>query len=106
MRRILSIEYEHVRVYVYSIVLQASIERRHRERDSPSDQISRIGSQREDTNELYDGLYLGYLTDAARSLLRVVVDEIFSEGCLLYVPVRTYSRILSAALYLLKVRLH
>jgi hypothetical protein len=106
MRRILAIEYEHVRVYVYSIVLQAVIERRRKEKDSPSDQISRIDGQREDTDELYDGLYLGYLTDAARSLLRVVVDEIFSEGSLLYVPVRTYSRILSAALYLLKVRLH
>ncbi|KAN0095784.1 hypothetical protein V8E51_016495 [Hyaloscypha variabilis] len=102
MRRILAIEYEHVRVYVYSIVLQAVIERRRKEKDSPSDQISRIDGQREETDELYDGLYLGYLTDAARSLLRVVVDEIFSEGGLLYVPVRTYSRILSAALYLLK----
>ncbi|KAF4630900.1 hypothetical protein G7Y89_g7235 [Cudoniella acicularis] len=102
MRWILAVEYEYVRVYVYSIVLQAVVERRRKEKASPGDQILRMDGQREDTDELYDGLYLGYLTDAARSLLRVVVDDIFPEGCLLYVPVRTYSRILSAALYLLK----
>jgi hypothetical protein len=105
MRWILAIEYEYVRVYVYSIVLQAVIERRRKEKTSPGDQIARGESQREDTDVLYDGLYLGYLTDAARSLLRVVVDEIFPDGCLLNIPVRTYSRILAAALYLLKVRL-
>jgi hypothetical protein len=105
MRWILAVEYEYVRVYVYSIVLQAVIERRRKEKASPGDQIARGESQREDTDVLYDGLYLGYLTDAARSLLRVVVDEIFPDGCLLNIPVRTYSRILTAALYLLKARL-
>jgi hypothetical protein len=104
MRWTLAIEYEYVRVYIYSIVLQAVIERRRKEKGSPSDQIVRTDGQREDTDVLYDGLYLGYLTDAARSLLRVVVDDIFPEGCLLYVTVRIYSSILSAALYLLKVR--
>jgi hypothetical protein len=105
MRWILAVEYEYVRVYVYSIVLQAVIERRRKEKTSPGDQIARGESQREDTDVLYDGLYLGYLTDAARSLLRVVVDEISPDGCLLNIPVRTYSRILTAALYLLKARL-
>jgi hypothetical protein len=105
MRWILAIEYEYVRVYVYSIVLQAVIECQRKEKASPGDQIARGESQHEDTDVLYDGLYLGYLTDAARSLLRVVVDEIFPDGCLLNIPVQAYSRILTAALYLLKARL-
>jgi hypothetical protein len=62
MRWILAVEYEYVRVYVYSIVLQAVIERRRKEKASPGDQIARGESQREDTDVLYDGLYLGYLT--------------------------------------------
>jgi len=104
MRWILAVEYEYVRVYVYSIVLRAVIERRRKEKDSSGDQIARLEGQCEDTDALYDGLYLGYLTDAARSLLRVAVHEIFPDGCLLNVPVRTYFRILTAAVYLLKAR--
>jgi len=56
MRWILAVEYEYVRVYVYSIVLQAVIERRRKEKASPGDQIARGESQREDTDVLYDGL--------------------------------------------------
>lgn len=103
MRWILAIEYDYVRVYIYSIVLQAVIERRRREKPTPNDHIVRLDGQRENTDVLYDGLYLGYLIDAARTLLSIVVDDLFQAGCLLNVPARTYSRILSAALYLLKV---
>jgi hypothetical protein len=99
MRSILGVEYEYVRVYIYSIVLQAVIERRKEK--SPMGE-SNLKSGDQDSDVLYDTLYLGYLTDAARSLLGIVVDDLFSAGYLLDIPVRTYSRILAAALYLLK----
>lgn len=105
MRSILSIEYEYVRLYVYSIVLQAVI-KRHKEKGSPrKTNLKGDSEDRQDSDELYDSLYLKYLTDATRSLLRIVVEELMSEGHLLNLPVRTYSRILAAALYLLKARI-
>lgn len=80
MRSILGMEYEYVRVYVYSIVLQAVIGRRT-EKASASETNLKVEDQ-QDSDVLYDRLYLGYLTDAARSLLSIVVDELFSEGYL------------------------
>lgn len=99
MRSILAIEYEYVHVYVYSIVLQAVIGRREKGLGS---EINLNVEEQQNSDTLYDKLYLGYLTNAARSLLSIVVDELFSEGYLQYIPVRPYSRILAAALYLLK----
>jgi hypothetical protein len=100
MRSILGVEYEYVRVYIYSIVLQAVIERRKEK--GPMSELNLKPGDQQDSDTLYDTLYLGYLTDAARSLLGIVVDDLFSAGYLLHIPVRTYSRILAAALYLLK----
>ena len=103
MRSMLGIEYEYVRLYAYSIVLQSVVERRKEKGSIGETSLNVEDEQHSDV--LYDKLYLGYLTDAARSLLSIVVDDLFARGYLQYIPVRPYSRILAAALYLLKVRI-
>ena len=98
MRSILGIEYGYVRVYVYGVALQAIIERRLHDTD-----VNNTDSPIIPNHENTDDEYLSQITAAARSVLRIVVDDIFSNDRLKYLPVRTYSRILAGSLCLLKV---
>ena len=97
MRSMLAIEYGYVRVYAYSVALQAITERRIRDSDLRNTQSPVISDQ-----ELTDNEHLRQITAAARSILRTVVYDI-SVSSLKYIPVRTYSRILAGSLCLLKV---
>ena len=104
MRWILRIEYEYVRIHVYSIVLQAVIVRRNTEKKSPRKVQESPGTKRGSADDLYDGFYLGHLLDAGKSIMTVVVDEIFPAGSLASIPARTHARLLVTAMYMVKVR--
>ncbi len=55
--------------------------------------------------DLYRGNeeYIGEVIQASRNILRVVVDGLLPDDYLKHTPVRTYFRVLSAAMFLLKV---
>ncbi len=98
MRSILTIEYGYVRVYIYSVALQAIIERRCHDAD-----IGSIESPIVAKHDNRDDEFLKRITAAARSVLQSVVYEISPDDNLKYLPVRTWSRILAGSLCLLKV---
>ena len=92
----LAIEYGYVRVYAYSVALQAITERRIRDLDLRNTESQVIADQ-----EITDNEHLRQITAAARSILRTVVFDLV--GSVAYIPVKTYSRILAGSLCLLKV---
>ncbi|KAI0468252.1 hypothetical protein F4859DRAFT_517131 [Xylaria cf. heliscus] len=125
IRHILTIEYEYVRIYVNSLALQAVVERcttnatgassgndgSHGARGvngnaelSPQTQnylgnlpighLGRFGAA--------DQEYVKEVVSGCRSLLGTVVDGLFKGGYLKHAPVRTYFRIISGAMFLLK----
>ena len=50
-----------------------------------------------------NAIYLGEVVDASRSMLRHILDGLVPQNGLRHAPVRTYFRILSGAMFLLKV---
>ena len=110
MRCILEIEYEYCRVYINALALQAVAERCANEQafqsntssTDPTRSIMAIPPQTlakllgGDRNNM---LQVG---DAARNLLKVVVNGLYPGEYLRHAPVRTYFRIISASIVLLK----
>ena len=120
MRHILEIEFEYCRVYINALALQAVAERCANENpiqviDNPPIEIARSAVT---TNGVRsdiaiapqtlakwlggDRQYMLQVGDAARNLLKVVVDGLYPGGYLRHAPVRTYFRIISVAIVLLK----
>ncbi|KAL2889712.1 Transcriptional activator ARO80 [Ceratocystis lukuohia] len=126
IRHILTIEYEYVRIYINSLSLQAVVERctNHAanatagNHDAPTNTegdnaIPQLSPQ---TQNYYGKLPLGQLggftqedqtyirevVDGCRNLLRIVVYGLLPKGYLKHAPVRTYFRIISGAMFLLK----
>jgi hypothetical protein len=120
MRHILNIEAEYCRVYINALSLQAVAERCANEQpfqlgDTPLE-VARTGAIT--TNGVRsdiaitpaslakwlggDRKYLHEVGDAARNLLRTVVDGLYPGGYLMHAPVRTYFRIVSVSIMLLK----
>ncbi|KAL9029192.1 MAG: hypothetical protein Q9196_002543 [Gyalolechia fulgens] len=99
-RIILSIEVEYVKMYIYSLALQAVLEYWQ----------SNIGPGNEDLafnvsfSTVYrrNDLWIREVVKAARNLLRQVTDGLLPSGYLKHAPVRTHFRILSGAMFLLK----
>lgn len=122
LRHILTIEYEYVRIYVNSLSLQAVVERCTNNANGSSangggNSAANHNSQLSPQTILnYGKLPLGQLggftaTDqeyvrevvgGCRNLLRTVVDGLLPGGYLKHAPVRTYFRIISGAMFLLK----
>ncbi|KAI0976405.1 hypothetical protein F4678DRAFT_416946 [Xylaria arbuscula] len=124
-RHILTIEYEYVRIYINSLALQAVVERcttnatgassnnngSHGARGphgttelSPQTQnylgnlpIGHLGGFGAEDQE-----YIKEVVSGCRNLLATVVDGLFKGGYLKHAPVRTYFRIISGAMFLLK----
>lgn len=123
IRHILTIEYEYVRIYVNSLSLQAVVERctsnaggsavagqNGSASGNPGAQLS------PQTQNYYGKLPLGQLggfgaadqeyikevVEGSRSLLRTVVEGLLPGDYLKHAPVRTYFRIISGAMFLLK----
>jgi len=121
MRCILQIEYEYARVYLNSLALQAVAERCANDslplHDLPTEMAINAASAIT-TNGVRtdvaiapqtlakwlggDRKYMIGVGDAARNLLKVVVDGLHPGEYLKHAPVRTYFRIVSVAIILLK----
>lgn len=122
IRHILSIEYEYVRIYVNSLSLQAVVERC----------TSNAGNQTNGAGNTTNGVsaeglspgaasyygklplaslggfgaadqaYVREVVDGSRNLLKTVVEGLLPGDYLKHAPVRTYFRIISGAMFLLK----
>ena len=117
MRHILEIEYEYCRVYINALALQAVAERcaNSLQAIDPPAELARTAVT---TNGVRTDLaispqtlakllggdrhYLQEVGHAARNLLKVVVDGLYPGEFLRHAPVRTYFRIISVAIMLLK----
>jgi hypothetical protein len=120
IRYILTIEYEYVRIYVNSLSLQAVVERcTNNAGGNAGTGGSTTGSAAQlspQTQNYYGKLPLGQLggfgaadqeyvrevVDGCRNLLRTVVEDLLPGDYLKHAPVRTYFRIISGAMFLLK----
>lgn len=120
IRYILSIEYEYVRIYVNSLSLQAVVERctsNAGNTGSGSGNAAGNAAQLSPQTQNYFGKlplgqlggfsvvdqeYIKEVVSGCRSLLRIVVDGLLPGGYLKHAPVRTYFRIISGAMFLLK----
>ncbi|EJP67170.1 hypothetical protein MY5147_006473 [Beauveria neobassiana] len=120
IRYILTIEYEYVRIYVNSLSLQAVVERcTNNATQTVSNNSNGQGAQptlSPATLMTYGKLPIGQLggftaqdqeyvrevVDGCRKLLHTVVDGLLPGGYLKHAPVRTYFRIISGAMFLLK----
>ncbi|KAK4106295.1 hypothetical protein N658DRAFT_415294, partial [Parathielavia hyrcaniae] len=121
IRHILAIEYEYVRIYINSLSLQAVVERCTSNAgggSGPGGSVSgHSGPQLSpQTQNYYGRLPLGQLggfgaedqeyvrevVSGSRSLLRTVVEGLLPGDYLKHAPVRTYFRIISGAMFLLK----
>ncbi|KAI2615269.1 hypothetical protein GGR54DRAFT_642541 [Hypoxylon sp. NC1633] len=122
IRHILTIEYEYVRIYVNSLALQAVVERCTVNAGASTTtahggSVAVSNAQLSPQTQNYLGnLPLGHLggfghedqeyvkevVDGCRNLLRTVVEGLLKEGYLKHAPVRTYFRIISGAMFLLK----
>ncbi len=121
IRHILTIEYEYVRIYINSLSLQAVVERCTSNAgggSGPGGSVSgHSGPQLSpQTQNYYGRLPLGQLggfgaedqeyvrevVNGSRNLLRTVVEGLLPGDYLKHAPVRTYFRIISGAMFLLK----
>lgn len=121
IRHILTIEYEYVRIYVNSLALQAVVDRCTSNAGggaAPGGSVSgHSGPQLSpQTQHYYGKLPLGQLggfgtedqeyvrevVNGSRNLLRTVVEDLLPGDYLKHAPVRTYFRIISGAMFLLK----
>lgn len=98
-RYILNIEYEYAKLCIFSLALQAAINRNSRDGASGRPETCSRGASTEEEKHLR-----GTAT-AARTILRTALDDLIPHGSLAYIPVRSYSRLLGATLILLKVSL-
>ncbi|KAH0558434.1 hypothetical protein GP486_004913 [Trichoglossum hirsutum] len=121
MRHILIIEYEYLRVYINSLALQAVVERCTNKAGNnayiqTSNPNSSSGGAISPNPRSYgsvpfstlinlyggDQEYVKEVVDASRSLLQTVVEGLLPGDYLKHAPVRTYFRIISGAMFLLK----
>ncbi|KAK2605304.1 hypothetical protein N8I77_008153 [Diaporthe amygdali] len=125
-RHILTIEYEYVRIYVNSLSLQAVVERCATIASGASgtstaapDAAGAPASGHQlspKTQDIYgkmpigniggvsaaDQEYIREVVEGSRNLLRTVVEGLLPDDYLKHAPVRTYFRIISGAMFLLK----
>jgi hypothetical protein len=126
MRNILTIEYEYTRkisflpvhrrethpflgIYVNCLALQAVVERWTMINNEPSNRPGQGGSSATGSlrllMELYrvNEKYIQEVVDASRKILHIVLDVLVPGNHLKHCPVRTYFRILSGMIFILKV---
>lgn len=122
---ILQIEYQYVRIYVNSLSLQAVVERCSTEAgnrfnagqpgngtgtgldsatltENQQTYYGKLPLSTFGNYTLADQDYIKEVVDGSRELLRIVVDGLLPGGYLKHAPVRTYFRIISGAMFLLK----
>ncbi|KAG9242958.1 hypothetical protein BJ878DRAFT_554005 [Calycina marina] len=118
IRHILRIEYEYVRIYVNSLSLQAVVERCTTNAGNQANNAGQgeNGELSPQTQNYFGKLplaqlggfsvadkeYVKEVVEGSRSLLRTVVEGLLPNDYLKHAPVRTYFRIISGAMFLLK----
>ncbi|APA11172.1 hypothetical protein sscle_07g059420 [Sclerotinia sclerotiorum 1980 UF-70] len=121
IRHILTIEYEYVRIYINSLSLQAVVERctsnATNRTNTANDLGLPVGSAMSPETQNYFGKlplarlggfgatdqgYVREVVEGCRNLLRTVVEGLLPNDYLKHAPVRTYFRIISGAMFLLK----
>ncbi|CAN8097216.1 unnamed protein product [Discula destructiva] len=124
IRHILTIEYEYVRIYINSLSLQAVVERcanfaSGQSAAAPNNTAASTSAGNQlspKTQDIYgkmpigniggvsaaDQEYIREVMDGSRNLLRTVVEGLLPDDYLKHAPVRTYFRIISGAMFLLK----
>ncbi|KAM0455699.1 hypothetical protein ACHAPV_002786 [Trichoderma viride] len=115
IRHILTIEYEYVRIYINSLSLQAVVERCTSNAGNTSNGVqpmhlspqTMINYGKLPLGQLggftvHDQEYVREVVEGSRNLLRTVVEGLLPGGYLKHAPVRTYFRIISGAMFLLK----
>ncbi|KIW22219.1 uncharacterized protein PV07_12129 [Cladophialophora immunda] len=98
MRLILSIEFNYIQLCIFSLSLQALMLRKCQ---TVSDEPRSDNGKRQNFN--LDEEHLSRTAKAARSIVSVVVDDLLPDDDVKHIPVRSYSRILGAALVLLQI---
>jgi hypothetical protein len=118
IQHILSIEYEYVRIYVNSLSLQAVVERctSNATNRSSTNNGPTTSAMSPETQNYFGKLplariggfgaadqgYVREVVEGCRNLLRTVVEGLLPNDYLKHAPVRTYFRIISGAMFLLK----
>lgn len=121
IRCILKIEYEYVRIYVNSLSLQAVVERCTNNAGAGTGQGGTTSNTQAPQLSpqtimnygklplgqlggftLHDQEYVKEVVEGSRNLLSTVVNGLLPGGYLKHAPVRTYFRIISGAMFLLK----
>lgn len=92
----LLVEWEYVRLYINSLALQAVAERE-------SSQTMGIDSQTVQISE-DDAIYIDHVVDASKSILNYMIYEFTPRGYLRLSPIKVFLRIISAAVFLVKVK--
>ena len=120
MQYLLTMEYEYARLYINSLALQKVVEswvKISRENAATADHISTAkagvgvasaGSGAVSFSMLFDIFkpnkqYIEEVADAARTILKSVVEGLGPGDSLRHAPVRTYFRVLSGLMFTLKV---
>ena len=110
-RIILSIEYHYINLYINALALQAVLEQwttkaqAKTAAEGPASPASSVAS----SFTTYHGKnepYIKEVIDSSRTVLRHVVEDLLPTDYLKHAPVRTFFRIVSATMFLLKVGLH
>ncbi|KAJ5160183.1 uncharacterized protein N7482_007187 [Penicillium canariense] len=113
MRSILIIEYEYTRLYINSLALQAVVDRwTTMSNESSQVQAGRSGPGPSAGSsgwfralmELYrvNEQYIQEVVDASRKILQTVLEGLVPGGRLKHAPIRTFFRILSGMIFILK----
>lgn len=117
LRHVLTIEFEYTRVYLNSLALQAVVERcthnsplqTHAQPHGPNGRTTNGNDEGgaipfSTLVKWYanDRHYINEVIDASRNVLKVVVEGLHPGGYLRHAPVRTFFRIVSVAIILLK----
>ncbi|CAG8051871.1 unnamed protein product [Penicillium olsonii] len=112
MRSVLLIELEYTRLYINSLALQAVVDRWTTMSNESAQTSTRPGQGPANTtntwfqtlNELYrvNEHYIQEVIDSSRKILQTVLDGLVPEGRLRHAPIRTFFRILSGMIFILK----
>ncbi|EWG51252.1 hypothetical protein FVEG_10296 [Fusarium verticillioides 7600] len=123
IRHILTIEYQYVRIYINSLSLQAVVERCTNQAGATANSGHHGASAVNGHPQLspqtminygklplgqlggftaHDQEYIREVVEGSRNLLRTVVEGLLPGDYLKHAPVRTYFRIISGAMFLLK----
>ena len=94
-RLMLLVEWEYVRLYINSLALQAVAERESSQLVGMDGQAVRISEE--------DAVYIDHVVEASKSILNYMISEFAPRGYLRLSPVKVFLRIISAAVFLVKV---